>query len=259
MAVLQIHQPSLTDAIASIVDDLKGRGQHRSDYGYDITPSKAAYRWGYTQNQFEAEALAVKYGHIFYEAAWELCRRGILRPGVSVYGKQSVDDWGYSLTEEGKVWITSGEEKFVPIDSSSLSRVFTEFRPKFGEGFQQRSQEAIRCRQVEAWLACCTMVGAASESILLSLAIAKTKDEAKILNEYGARDGRRSVTNTLVVTLPKHMSETFKTFMNLLSYWRDEAAHGQASDLNVANADEALRQLLHLGQWADKHWDTLTS
>jgi hypothetical protein len=55
-----------------------------------------------------------------------------------------------------------------------------------------------------------------------------------------------------------HVVQTFETFMSLLSYWRDDAAHGRATVLEVANADEAMRQLLHLCQWVDKEWELLT-
>src|SRR3990172_6979245 len=42
----------------------------------------------------------------FYAAAWELCRRGILRPGLKAYGGQATPDGssgnGYSVTPLGK-------------------------------------------------------------------------------------------------------------------------------------------------------------
>jgi hypothetical protein len=31
---------------------------------------------------------------VFYEAGWELCRRGILRPGIKCYGEQATADGG---------------------------------------------------------------------------------------------------------------------------------------------------------------------
>lgn len=43
----------------------------------------------------------------FYNAA--LCRRGILRPGITTHGRQSTDDGGsgngYSLTSYGENWL----------------------------------------------------------------------------------------------------------------------------------------------------------
>ncbi len=247
-------------AIALIIKHLKGgSGFGLTDYGYDLQPGQMAYRWARNINSHQEGEIVEKHGHVFYDAAWELCRRGIFRPGVKTFGKQAVDDGGYSLTEQGKEWLRSGVEKFELLDPSSRSKVLAGFKDRFGDGFHQRSQEAIKCQQAEAWLACCAMAGAASESVLLSLAVTKTKDEAKVLADYGARDGRRAITNLLVGKLPKHIAETLKTFLGLLAYWRDEASHGQLSDINVANADEAMRQLIHMAQWADRNWAELTA
>jgi hypothetical protein len=62
----------------------------------------------------------------------------------------------------------------------------------------------------------------------------------------------------LVGQKPKHLSDAFRNFMGLLAYWRDAAAHGKFSVIAQANADEALRQLLHLSQWAASNWDSIT-
>ena len=46
----------------------------------------------------------------FYASAWDLCRRGILRPGVHSYMAQATDDGnagnGYSITPFGKKWLS---------------------------------------------------------------------------------------------------------------------------------------------------------
>ena len=103
------------------------------------------------------------------------------------------------------------------------------------------------------------MVGAASESILLAIAIAKTKNEEEVLAQYQARGGRKNVTNIIVGKAAKHLGESLSVFLGLLGYWRDDAAHGQQSPLSVANADESLRQLLHFAQWSEKNWKELAS
>jgi len=45
----------------------------------------------------------------FYAAAWELCRRGIIRPGLSAFGGQATEDGGsgngYSITPTGQDWL----------------------------------------------------------------------------------------------------------------------------------------------------------
>ena len=60
------------------------------------------------------------YYRPFYDAAWELCRRGILRPGrVAPRNGTSPDamgDW-FSITVLGKRWLTEqADHTFVPSD-----------------------------------------------------------------------------------------------------------------------------------------------
>jgi hypothetical protein len=101
------------------------------------------------------------------------------------------------------------------------------------------------------------MAGAAAESILLALAIAKTNDEALVVSSYGQSGGRRKVLNLIVGQLDQHRRVTLTTLTNIISLWRDEAAHGRATPLDTANADEALRQLLHMSQWVNREWANL--
>jgi hypothetical protein len=63
----------------------------------------------------------------------------------------------------------------------SLAVTLSGYRGRYGDGFHQRSQEAIKCRNAEAWLGCCAMTGAAAESVLLALAIAKAGNEEDVL------------------------------------------------------------------------------
>jgi hypothetical protein len=58
--------------------------------------------------------------------------------------------------------------------------VLQPFIGRFGDGFAQRAAEASRCHRTTNYLACCVMAGAAAESILLAVAIAKMAgDEGK--------------------------------------------------------------------------------
>lgn len=180
------------------------------------------------------------------------------KAGVYTNGEQAISEGGYCLTSFGREWLkTVNRADFVLLEPGALGQVLAGYRTRFGDGYYQRSQEAIRCRRAEAWLACYAMVGAASESILLKLATVKTGNEENVLNIYGRRDGRRNVIKLLTGKASNNLANSLNTFMGLLGYWRDDAAHGQLSAIEIANADEALRQLLHLSQWADKNWDQL--
>jgi hypothetical protein len=160
-----------------------------------------------------------------------------------------------------------GEQPFPNLDAASLlitqpgalAATLSGYRNRFGEGFVQRALEAVKCRSAEAWLACCAMAGAAAESILLALAIAKTGDEEQVLRAYSQAGGRRKVLNMVVGQADQARRDTLTTFSGIISLWRDEAAHGRASPLGTANADEALRQLLHMCQWVDREWASLTA
>ena len=140
----------------------------------------------------------------------------------------------------------------------ALARAFEPFQSRFGAGYHQRTQEAIKCRNAEAWLAACAMVGAAAESILLAVAIVKAGDEAQILKTYMASNGRKKTMDSMVGQAPDNIARPFRSGMNLLSYWRDNAGHGQAPSISSPEADQALRELLTLSQFSSDNWDDLT-
>lgn len=249
----------LEEAIAVLLDLL--RAGRAGGYGYDVFPSKGAE--AAAPRKFprdEQMALRVReLTPIFYDAAWELCRRGILRPGITRQGEQVVSEGGYSLTVAGRAALPNMDETEILIaQPGSLAATLAGYKDRFGEGFHQRALEAIKCRNSEAWLACCTMVGAAAESVLLAIAIAKLGSEEKVLKSYAQARGRSAVLNMIVGQANAPTRNKLTTFTSIISLWRDEAAHGQASPLGTANADEALRQLLHMSQWVDREWDNLT-
>ena len=76
-----------------------------SNYGYDLYIPNIIRAFMREQgiNEYDAEKYIPTLSSSFYAAAWELCRRGILRPGISRYGAQSTDDGnagnGYSITQ----------------------------------------------------------------------------------------------------------------------------------------------------------------
>jgi hypothetical protein len=150
----------------------------------------------------EATAQYELYYLPFYDAAWELCRIGVLRPGEvapmgsSSYGRGFQGD-GFSLTEFGRSWVQSASQH-PPSDPSRFAEVLQPFVGHFGDGFAQRAAEAARCHRTTNYLACCVMAGAAAESILLAVAVAKVSDEGKVLAEYrGAHGRKRSLIGSL--------------------------------------------------------------
>jgi hypothetical protein len=102
------------------------------------------------------------------------------------------------------------------------------------------------------------MCGAAAESILLAVAIAKSGDEGVTLDIYKSSNGRRKIIDQIVAQARQAISEPFRSATGLLSYWRDEAAHGLASTISEIEAHEALARLLQFAQFATDNWEELT-
>lgn len=199
----------------------------------------------------------------FYAAAWELCRRGILRPGIKAYGGQATPDGssgnGYSVTPLGREWLQKvGQYEYVPVDPGRFARLLDNFSPRFGGGFQERCQEALRCYNAHAYLACCAMCGAAAESIILALAIQKSGDETKVMSMYSASGGRGRIENLIIGKKDKPIQDEFRGYISLLKYWRDIAAHGKLSGIQDAEAYTSLALLLRFAQFANDRWDELT-
>jgi hypothetical protein len=114
--------------------------------------------------------------------------------------------------------------------------MFGGFSPHFGSGFLQRAAEAVTCHRFGAYLGCCAMCGAAAESILLAVAIAKSGDDPATLAMYRTANGRRKVIDRDVGQAKPAIAEPFRSATGLLSFWRDDAAHGRASEIEAHEA-----------------------
>jgi hypothetical protein len=204
------------------------------------------------------------YYRPFYDAAWELCRVGILRPGrtapmgMNMPGQGFQGD-GFSLTEFGRGWVEIAAEH-PPSDPSRFSEGLQPFIGRFGEGFAQRAAEASRCYRTTNYLACCVMAGAAAESILLAAAIAKKAgDEGPVLAQYRTAQGRKRITDLITGGLRQGLAEQFVMASGILNFWRDEAAHGTRTTITEGEAQASLAQLLRFAQLTADNWDTLTN
>jgi hypothetical protein len=102
------------------------------------------------------------------------------------------------------------------------------------------------------------MAGAACETILLAIGAAKIGEE-KALQIYSGRDGRRLLIKQISMTLSSSLKQPIETAASILSYWRDNAAHGYATEISEFSAHDALSRLLRFAQFVDRHWDQLTT
>lgn len=216
-----------------------------SNYGYDLYIPNAIRAYareeeGFTGHDTQVGPLIRELSPVFMAAAWELCRLGILRPGIKRYGEQATTEGnggnGYSITPFGEAWLEEADDHFIPTQPDTFARLLDPFRERLGPGFYQRAQEAVRCRLAGTNLASCAMCGAAAESILLAVAIAKVGDEDKVLKDYRTAQGRNRVQKLVLGQAPERLARPFRSFTDLLDYWRDEAGHGQASDISEFEA-----------------------
>jgi hypothetical protein len=256
----------LEDAVRILIRLVRESPQAYSHYGYDVYIPRVLDAvldsQGVQQLTQERHQGGIDLSSMFYDAAWELCRLGILRPGVRYHGAQPTADGsggnGYSITPFGSTWLAeSGHEDFVPTEPQRFARMFEPLRERFGPGFYERAQEAVRCYGAHAYLACCAMCGAAAESVLLAAAVARVGNEEEVLRMYASAGGRGRVEACVVGQAPEHVRRDFQGFTSLLKYWRDEASHGRNSSIDEQEAYTSMALLLRFAKHTEDHWGEL--
>ena len=235
-------------------------------YGYDIYLPNLVRQYLQRQgvDQFQQDDKLRELMPAFFAAGWDLCCRGILRPGIRNVGLQATDEGnaeaGYSITPFGEQWLReANKDDYVPTEPGRFAELLQQFEPLFSQGFQERAQEAIRCYGAHAYLATCAMCGAAAESILLTIAIAKTKDRAAVHKEYGTSSGRRKVENLAFRKARQQLQDDYRNYASLLKYWRDSSSHGRAIGMSDNEAYTTLLLLLRFSMFASDNWSELTS
>lgn len=258
------------DALNFIITVLKeAPGKHQwGGYGVYIPSMIRFYMKDYLKlHDSQMSQKERELSPLFYSAAWRLCLRGILRPGIKMMGAQATPNCnagdGYSITPFGYSWIEEVDDwNFIPTESGRFIQLIKKFVERFGVGFAERAQEANTCYNAHAYLACCVMSGAAVESILLALAIAKDGDEEHVLKMYGGKGGRSKIKQIVINTKEgnqrkANVREIFQRGSDLLEYWRDESAHGQKSDIYEVEAYTSLLMLLRFAQFCFDNWEIL--
>jgi len=198
----------------------------------------------------------------FYAAAWELCRRGILRPGIRRYREQSTEEGnagnGYSVTPRGHKWVSEAKDgECTPAEVGQIAAILAKSERLFDRDYHFRAKEAVRCYRANCFLACCAMCGAAAESILVAACVAKSSDREAIIKEYSAAGGRGRMENRLVGSKGKVIQESLRAYLGLLKYWRDASAHYDTVEITEDEAFVALLTLMRLSIFVTDNWDTL--
>jgi hypothetical protein len=246
------------DALEFLINYLvTGRNRRQSGPDLNVSDATGDY-WQTRRPNYSYQDLQDADFRLFYDAAWELCRIGVLRPGSPHNSGASFTGKEFFITGFGKAWLNDASQRPI-IDPSRLADVLQDYGSQFGNGYVQRATEAVRTYRACNYLASCVMAGAAAESILLALAIAKAKDEEKVLSEYRTSNGRRHVTNRLLTGVTHGIADQFRLPLQVLHYWRDDAAHGSMTTITELEAHASLTHLLRLAQFSSDHWDKLTT
>lgn len=145
----------------------------------------------------------------FYDAASELCRRGIFRASelcpqaVSDHARRRPGD-GYSITVAGREWLNNANARYFPTAPGRYVQALQRPATVLGGGFLQRAGEAAGCHSSGNYLACCAMCGAAAEATLLAIATEKTGNRELVLNKYEQSGGREKVTRLIFSPRDRH-------------------------------------------------------
>jgi hypothetical protein len=211
---------------------------------------------------FDINELSEEQLRPLYDAAWELCRIGVLRPGHVAPKGQAMNlafaGDGYGITTFGRSWLKDTARPLT--DPSRLTDVLLSLGAHFGDGYKQRAAESVRCYRTGNHLATCVLAGAAAESILLAVAIAKAGgDESKVMSQYKSAGGRGRVLASVVANAPTGVASQFQHACQVMQYWRDEAAHGTATTISEVEAHTSITQLLRLAQFTSDHWARLAA
>lgn len=247
--------------LASIPSTVTHHRLVNSRYAHMYLPNVVARFWQPREPRLQIAEMTDEQYAPFYDAAWELARVGVLRPGrVAPKGQEMATDFGdlWSITQFGFSWLADASRRPF-LDMSRISEIFAMFTRVFGPGFGQRAVEGVKCYRTANYLAACAMVGAAAESIILALAIAKSGDEARMMKTYQAAGGRARITSYIVGQSTRSAARQFEAALHILHFWRDDASHGAQTTISEVEAHAAISELLRLAQFASDHWDTLTA
>lgn len=268
--------PTVEDALDYLVDMLREQGPPTKAYGYDLWLSNVTDRYAQQEvsrqggqsgllggrpasTLYEWQPVSAEVSPAFMDAAWQLCRLGVLRPGIRELNTQAVHDGaGYSVTEFGRSWLSEhASPAYVPTDPGRMTDLLTAGKDLFGEVYVLRANDAARCYSAHAYYACCAMIGAAAESILLSAGVAKL-GEAAAMKKYRATSGRKSLTDAVLAGCADHVARELRLHTDLIALWRDQSAHAHSAAIGETEAFTNFRGLIKFAQFAESRWKQLT-
>ena len=231
-------------------------------YGCEVWIPELALKYWRTRDtasvtwQTEWSSLGAPRLDPFAEAAWQLCLKGVLRPGPGgdhVAQTGTSVGFGFTLTAFGVEWAMNAPNQ-APTDPTRFGALLQQIPRNYGPAFLPRAVEAASCYRSANYLACCAMAGAAAEAILLTISAAKVGGQEEAIRIYHSSGGRNKTLNRVAGTLPKQLKSDITSLANLVSFWRDEAAHGISTVISEIQASMALTHLLNFAQIIHHNW-----
>lgn len=233
---------AVEDAADFLTDLIRDDPRAVAAYGYDVWIQKAAQVFAHQQvpagtPHFEIQGRVQSFSAPFMDAAWQLCRLGVLRPGTKETDLQShADGEGYSITEFGRKWLSEhGSPAYIPTDSSRIDSLLNRCQDLFGAVYATRASDAARCYSAHAYYACCAMIGAAAESIVVTAGVTK-RGEAVALKLYRGTAGRKALTDAVLKGCPDYVARDFRLHADLIGLWRDQSAHAHGGSIGEAGS-----------------------
>jgi hypothetical protein len=98
------------------------------------------------------------------------------------------------------------------------------------------------------------MCGVVAELILLSVAIAKTGDQAQV----ESKGGRVRIENAIPGQKSGDLQREFRSSLKVLKYLRDISAHARPPASTTPEAFTSLAIVLRFAQFATNRWSELT-
>lgn len=252
---------TVDDAVSYMVDTLRTR-KASQQHGYDLVLKDVVDKYVIEREHISRDGTGYRFrdrgselSPFFLTAAWELARRGVLRPGLGRLTDSgtgnNVFGAGYSVTAYGEVWLRRADyEQLASVIPGRFVELLATHQKPFGQAYLVRGTEAVHCYNAHAFLACCVMCGAGAESVMLALALERMP-EADVWKTYESAGGRGKLVTRLVGQSPDHVKREFQGFTALLQYWRDESAHGRLSAISEVEAFTSLMLLLRFSRYVD--------
>jgi hypothetical protein len=257
--------PTEEQALDFIVEALRA-GENLGRNTYEVYVAVVADRYvrlrTTVQPGVSIENISEKLMGPFYSAAWALCRLGVLRPGPTpghshLFTQNHEEAQGYAITEFGKRWIAE-TAPILPTLVGKMTDMLLSAGQNFGDAYKLRTQDAVLAYNGHAYFACCAMVGAAAEAILLQAAVAKL-GQATAEKLYFTSRGRSSLQKSLLGQHPNSLRTEFDRHTDLIAYWRDQSSHGHQTGIKEGEAYMALSGLLRFAHFASDKWVELTT